>query len=191
MVTTAGQALRGGVTHVILRCPDVPARTLHQLAVAMAPAVRAAGATLVIADRVDVALALDGAGVQLGHGSLPPDAVRAVIADRLMGVSVHSRDEALAADAAGANWLLAGNIYDTATHPDRPGKGPGLIREIVAATGTPVIAIGGITPATVPEVVAAGATGIAVIRAISDAPDATRAARALRDALDNATGERS
>lgn len=191
VVTIAGQALRGGVTHVILRRPDASARNLYQMAIAIAPVIRASGAMLVIADRLDVALAVDGAGVQLGHGSLPPEAARPVIAGWPMGVSVHSRDEAVSASAAGADWLLAGNIFNTATHPDRPGKGSGLICDIVAATGTPVIAIGGMTPEVVPEVVAAGATGIAVIRAISDAPDRTQAARALRAALDNATGERS
>lgn len=187
----AGQALLGGITHIILRRPGASARDLYRLGLAVASLVRDAGATLVIADRLDVALALDGTGVQLGHASMPPEAARPLFGGRPMGVSVHSLDEARAASAAGADWLLAGNIYDTATHPERPGKGPGLIRDLVAATGTPVIAIGGIAPASVPEVIAAGAAGVAVIRAISDAPDPTRAARALRDALDNAVGVRS
>lgn len=187
LVNLVALALEGGVTHVLLRRPESTARQLYDLALWLTPPVHAADAALVIAERLDVALAIEGAGVQLSARSLPLHIAKQIAPGRPMGASVHAAPEPTALRPA--DWLIAGNIYDTATHPKRPGKGAGLVREIADTTSTPVIAIGGITPARVPEVMLAGAAGIAVIRAISDAPSPTQAARTLRDALDNATGD--
>ena len=125
---------------------------------------------LFVNDRLDVALALNAAGVQLGHGSLPPSAARHLDARWWIGRSVHDLAEAEAARAEGADYLVVGPVFATATHPDRPALGVGPLREI-ARLGLPVIAIGGVTPAGTREVKAAGAYGVAAIRALWDAAE--------------------
>jgi thiamine-phosphate pyrophosphorylase len=120
-------------------------------------------------DRVDVAAAAGAHGVQLTSRSLPPADARAVGPNRI-GASVHSLDEAIAAVAAGADWVVAGHLFATPSHPGAPGRGIGLLRAIAAVVPR-VIAIGGLTPARAALVAAAGGAGVAAIRGIWDAPD--------------------
>ena len=136
---------------------------------------------VMVNDRADVALAAAD-GVQVGaRGLLPADARRVMGEDRMVGVSVHSVEEARAALAGAPDFLLAGTIWPTPSHPGRPGAGVGLIREI-AALGVPVIAIGGVTPGRAAEARDAGAAGVAVLRGVWDAPDPAAAVREyLRD----------
>lgn len=159
-----------------LRAPRASGRVLYELARRMRPLAANEDACLVVNDRADVALAAAD-GVQVGaRGLLAADARRSMGADRLLGVSVHSLDEARDALAGEPDFLLAGTIWDSASHPGRPGAGVGLIRGI-AALGVPVIAIGGVTPARVAEARDAGAAGFAVLRGVWDAPDPVEAVR--------------
>src|SRR5699024_3226461 len=96
----------------------------------------------------------------------------------LIGGSVHSREEALTVVENGADFILAGTLYSTPSHPDVAPAGAARVRAL-AALGMPVIGIGGITATRVSEVVAAGAHGVAVIRAVWDAPNPTAAAAVL------------
>lgn len=137
---------------------------------------------LFVNDRLDIALALNGAGVQLGHAGLPPSAARQLNPRWWIGKSVHDLAEAETARAEGADYLVVGPVYATATHPDRAPMGTERLGEI-AHLGLPVIAIGGVTPARAREVKAAGAHGAAAIRALWDAPEPGRAARELLEAL--------
>ena len=140
---------------------------------------RPPGAAVFVNDRADLALALDTQGVQLGHDDLTPADVRRAFGARWqgwIGASVHSLEAAAA--AVDADFLIVGNIYPTASHPGRPGSGLTLLRDIVTL-GRPVVAIGGITTERVAEVCAAGAWGVATIRALWHAPDPYRAALAL------------
>ncbi len=91
---------------------------------------------------------------------------------------MHNLPEALAAQAAGADYLLVGPVYRTATHPGWEPLGPAPLAEIIAL-GLPVLAIGGVTPERVPELRAAGAYGVAAIRALWDAADPEAAARSM------------
>jgi thiamine-phosphate pyrophosphorylase len=139
---------------------------------------------LFVNDRLDVALAVHAAGVQLGRGSLPPIEARRLNAGWWIGRSVHSVDEARSALAEGADYLLAGPVYATATHPEATPLGVeqlGLIAEV----GLPVIAIGGVTPARVRELRVAGAHGVAAIRALWDATDPARTAQEMLIAMDD------
>lgn len=130
-------------------------------------------------DRVDVALALGAAGVVLGERSLTLAAVRRLLGpDRVVGCSVHDPAAASEARQAGADFVVFGPVFATATHPGVPGQGPERLAEVVA-TGVPVIAIGGITLECVPAVRDAGAAGVAAIRALWDAEDPERIARAM------------
>ena len=137
---------------------------------------------LFVNDRLDIALALNGAGVQLGHAGLPPSAARQLNPRWWIGKSVHDLAEAETARAEGADYLVVGPVYATATHPDRAPIGTERLGEI-AHFGLPVIAIGGLTPARAREVKAAGAHGAAAIRALWDAPEPGRAAREMLEAL--------
>lgn len=125
----------------------------------------------VVNDRVDIALAVNATGVQLGDRSLPPRVVRRILpAGMLLGHSVHGPAQC----EAGVDFVMAGSIYESASHPGQPAAGLGLISE--CASFAPVIAIGGITVERVPEVMAAGAYGVAVIRAVWEARNPVQAA---------------
>ncbi|HET6232779.1 MAG TPA: thiamine phosphate synthase [Longimicrobiaceae bacterium] len=160
-----------------LRGPAASGREMHRLASSLAAAANDAGATLIVNDRVDVALAAGAHGVQIGaRGLLPGDARRLVGDARLLGVSVHSAAEAEAAVDARPDFFLAGTVYQTASHSGKPADGLQAISRL-APFAVPLIAIGGITPERVPAVLAAEATGIAAIRGIWDAADEGEAVR--------------
>ena len=140
-------------------------------------------ARLFVNDRLDVALAAGAAGVQLGRGSLTPEDARRLHAGWWIGKSVHDLREAAAAHAGGADYLLVGPVFPTATHPDRAPLGLARLKEIVGV-GLPVIAIGGVTPERIPELMAGAAIhGVAAIRALWQAADPAEAARRMVEEL--------
>jgi len=156
-----------------LRGHGTSGRRLYQLAHALHPVAARTGSWLVINDRVDVALAAGVTCVQLGGGSLDAATVRTLPGTTgwRLGVSVHSSEAAARASAAGASWVLAGHVFDTATHAGDPGRGLAFVSAVRAATTLPLIAIGGIAPRDVRDVLAAGADGIAVLGQIWGQPD--------------------
>ena len=133
-------------------------------------------AQLFVNDRLDVALAAGAAGVQLPGWSVDPAAARGLNAGWWIGRSVHDWGEAEAAAALGADYLLVGPVYATASHPDKEPLGLAALERIVGL-GLPVIAIGGVTSKRVAELRRAGVYGVAAIRALWDAPAAGDAAR--------------
>lgn len=135
-------------------------------------------ASVIVAGRPDVARAVGAQGVQLASGDLTPSDARAVLRHGWIGRSVHSADEAARAADEGADYVIAGSVFETATHPGLPAAGLGLVTA-VARSGLPVIAIGGITDANVAAVRDAGAWGVAAIRALWHAKDPAAAALAL------------
>ena len=180
------QAIDGGVNAVQLREKDLPGGDLYDLAITLR-AVTRGRALLLVNDRLDVALAAGADGVHLPERSVPLRKVRDFAGEAcLVGRSVHSVDSAIEAERAGADYLIAGNVYETASKPGAPAAGVELVRAVAGAVRVPVLAVGGITAGRVPDIIAAGADGIAVIAAILDPADPTVAARALRAALDEA-----
>lgn len=153
------------------------ARELLRLADALRPITAATGTRLIVHDRVDLARLCDADGVHLpGHG-LPVAQVRRCLgAGILLGQSTHSGDAARSAVTAGADYAFLGAIWPTASHPDRAPLGAAALRDALPA---PVIAIGGVTAPRAAEARAAGACGVAAIRALWDATDPAAAARAL------------
>ncbi|MGH7671661.1 MAG: thiamine phosphate synthase [Gemmatimonadales bacterium] len=137
---------------------------------------------LFVNDRLDIALAVNAQGVQLGRASLPPEVARRLDPRWWIGRSVHDLAEAEAAKAEGAEYLVVGPVYATATHPDRRPLGLALLREI-ARLGLPTIAIGGVTPERTREVKAAGAYGVAASRALWDAAEPGAVARRMLEEL--------
>jgi thiamine-phosphate diphosphorylase len=134
-------------------------------------------AMVLVNGRPDVAAACNAGGVQLAATDLAPADAR-TICGGLIGRSVHSEDEARAAADEGADFVIAGTVYPTPTHPDRAPGGLALIRGCLRA-GLPVIAIGGVTPARAAELRDAGAWGVAVISALWHAADPAAAALLL------------
>lgn len=165
-----------------LRGRTLTGRRLHELAAGLRDRCTATGSRLVINDRVDVALAVQADGVHLPEGGMPPERVRRMLPDGCgVGRSIH-RDGAALADV---DWLFAGNVFRTASHPDRPAAGVEWLREV--ATGpVPVIAIGGVMPEGIPAVRGCGAAGVAVLGGIWNAPDPAGAVRTYLEAWDAA-----
>ena len=182
----ASLAVDGGVTVVQLRENDLPTRELYDLAITLRAVLRGRG-LLLVNDRVDVALAAGADGVQLPERGLPARAVREIAGEAcVLGRSVHSFDAAVRAEAEGADFVLAGTIYTTASKPGQTPAGVELVRAAVQAVPVPVVAIGGVTAENAGELIEAGAGGVAVIGAIMDADDPKQAAAELRNALDAA-----
>jgi thiamine-phosphate pyrophosphorylase len=156
-----------------------------RLSVGPTPSLRSGQAVrLFVNDRLDIALAVPSAGVQLGRGSLSVSAARALNPRWWIGKSVHDLAEAEAARTEGADYLVVGPVYATASHPGRRPLGLKRLEAIVVAMGggaLPVIAIGGITADRVGAIRKAGAYGIAAIRAFWDAGDAAEAVRLMRE----------
>ena len=146
------------------------------------PICRAAGIPLVINDRLDVALAVGADGVHLGQTDLPLAAARAVAKGRVfVGVSTHDLAQVAAACAGGADYLGYGPVFATRTKTNAdPVQGLARLRAAVVAAGTtPVVAIGGITPAAAAELYATGVAALCAISAVTDAPDVSDIARRL------------
>ncbi|HSH74733.1 MAG TPA: thiamine phosphate synthase [Longimicrobiales bacterium] len=182
----------GGDLCLHLRGPRTDAATVFRLARALLSHARRAGAALFVNDRVDVALAADLDGVQLGERSLPVGSARALLApDRWLGASCHSSSCAVAARAEGADYAFLGTIFPTPSHPGVEGMGrEGLASALSCLSGFPVLGIGGIGPASVPGVRGAGAYGVAVVRGVWDARDPAEAVRRYVSMMDE-EGERA
>src|SRR6266851_3453787 len=170
-------AARGGAGAIQLREKDLSARDLYALGARVQAAISPYGVPLLINDRLDVALALDAAGVHLAGHSLPTAAARRVLgAGKLLGVSTHSVEEACCAAKDGADFIVFGPVFTT---PSKVAYGPPqglqLLTTVVRAVSIPVIAIGGIDHTNLPQVVHAGAYGVAMIRAVLAAPDPSKA----------------
>lgn len=171
---------------VQLRAKALPARELLEAAVALRAITRAAGALLVVNGRIDVAIAAQADGVHLPETGVPPEAVRALMPEALVGVSCHDAAGLARASAEGADYAVLGPIGRV------PGKNEPLgvagFRALRERTSIPVLALGGVGASEVPALVAAGAHGVAVIRAITEARDPAEALRALGVALDTSVG---
>ena len=152
---------------------QLTASTLRLVALARPPE-----AAVFVNGRPDIAACSGAHGVQLALGDLTPSDARQVLYVGWIGRSVHSVEEARLAVEEGADFLMVGSIYPTPSHPEHPAGGPGLVRE-TASLGRPVIAIGGVTPELVPELKAAGAYGVAAIRALWHAADPAAATLAM------------
>jgi len=168
-----------------IRERDLSARELVALAREVQAMTVSRRSQLLINDRIDVALALEGVGVHLRSNSLPVTVARKLLgAERLLGISVHAIEEAVQAEAQGADYVILGPIYET---PSKQLFGSPLgihtLEKACRLVGIPIIGIGGVTAARAHEMRDAGAFGVAVIRAILGAADVESATRELIDAM--------
>jgi thiamine-phosphate pyrophosphorylase len=167
------EALGAGLRAIQLRERDLPTRPLLALAEEARRLTHDHKALLLVNDRVDVVLAVGADGVHLRSDSLPVAAARRLLGPhRLIGVSAHSADEVVRAEADGADFAVLGPVYETRS---KQAYGPPIglrpIEEAARCCRLPVLAIGGITAARSGEVRRAGASGVAVISAILSAAD--------------------
>lgn len=180
------EAVAGGVTMVQLRENDAPAGEVLVLARSLKSITRGK-AILIVNDRVDVCQAAEIDGVQLPEDGLPTRAARLLIGRYgVLGRNVHDAESGQAASQDGAEYVLAGPIYKSKSKSDTKPSGSSLISDITGDSSLPVLAVGGITAEKVPEVIEAGAAGIAVVSAIADADDPKAAAAELTAALNEA-----
>ena len=141
---------------------------------------REKGAVSIINDDVDIALAADADGVHVGQEDLAAGRAREVLGpDKIVGVSAHNVDEALAAQAAGADYLGVGAAFSTGTKTDAKPITRETIHAVTAAVDIPAVAIGGITRENLPQLSGCGLAGVAVVSALFAQPDVKAAAREL------------
>jgi thiamine-phosphate pyrophosphorylase len=188
LVEVVEECLGAGLRAVQLREKDLALRELLGLAISLRDVTRGHGARLLINDRADVALAVDSDGVQRTHDSLPVTALRGILPKTaLIGASVHSEGEARQAAEDGADFLVFGPVYDTPSKRRYgPPQGLASLARVTDAVDRPVLAIGGITPARVAEVLGHGSAGVAVISAILGAERPAEATKAFLEALGRA-----
>lgn len=173
-------ALAGGATTIWLRAPGATGAQLYRTARDLVWRCHERGGAVIIGDRADVALAVEADGVQLGFRSPPPRKVRPWF-EGWIGVSCHSEAELRSAERARADFTVLSPLFGV---PAKGGPlGTVLFQRLVSTTDLPVVALGGIDGSNADHALAAGAVGVAVIRALRDAPDTSGAARQLRGAV--------
>lgn len=181
-VALAEAILKGGAPFVQLRCKGMDTRSFVSCARAVQALCACYGAQLIVNDRADIALLVGAAGVHLGQSDLPPTVVRPWLGHgAIIGFSTHNVGQARAAAELGVvDYIGVGPIFPTASkeNPD-PVIGLDGLREVRRAVNLPIVAIGGITPETMDEVLAAGADAVAMIGAIARSSNATAIVREL------------
>ena len=165
-------ALRGGVTLVQYRDKTQESRILYERALKMKALCDKYNVPMLVDDRADIAFAVGAAGVHVGQSDLPAEVARRMLgADAIIGVSAHNAEEALAAEAAGADYLGCGAVYPTGTKKDTTVIGVEGLKAISAVTNLPFVGIGGVTLANYRDVLNADADGAAIVSAILSAND--------------------
>jgi thiamine-phosphate pyrophosphorylase len=187
----ARRAVAGGADAIQLRDKSLGCRELVRIGREIRAITKPAGVLFIVNDRPDVAIACGADGVHLGQGDTGPGVARQLVPPGfIIGVSAGSVEEALAAERDGADYVALSPVFGTASKADAgPGHGLDRLRKIRHAVAIPVIAIGGIGPGNVQEVIRAGADGVAVISAVVSAPDITRAAQEMRTLIGQAKQE--
>lgn len=178
-------AIRGGASVIQLRDKAASTRDLYALAVAMQTLCAGLGATFIVNDRVDIALAANADGVHLGQTDLPIPAARKILGDhKLIGGTAATLEEALQVERDGADYVGFGHIFPTSTKekPSAP-KGVETLSQVIASVNIPVMAIGGIHRSNIASVARAGAKHVAVVSAVCAAENPTLAASELLQAM--------
>jgi thiamine-phosphate pyrophosphorylase len=194
LVDFVGACIEGGVDVVQLRDKSLPDEAVLERATGLQPVCREAGVPFILNDRPDLAASAGADGVHVGQDDAHPAAARQTTGpDALVGLSTHSstdlgRAVGDATTAAAIDYVSAGPVVPTPTKPGRPGTGLGYVADAVRGSPWPVWVTGGVSPSSVPELVAAGARHFVVVRWLTGASNPGAAARELRDAIDEAIG---
>jgi thiamine-phosphate pyrophosphorylase len=183
-LAVAESALAGGADALQLREKSLPDGELLRRAKTLAALCHRYDALFILNDRPDIAVLAGADGVHVGQDDLPIAAVRRIVGpDLVIGKSTEIREQAIAADAEGADYVAVGPIFPTATKPQDHVVGCDTLRQIAAHVKLPLVAIGGITPDNARDVLAAGAQALAVCQAIIAQPDPRAAASAIKSVV--------
>lgn len=175
------RGILGGCSIIQLREKETGSREFYEMAKCVKEVTDRHGVPLIINDRVDIALAVGAAGVHVGQSDLPAREVRRLLGkDRLVGVSAATVDEAVRAEADGADYLGVGAMFMTATKTNTRAVSMDTLCAIRQAVHLPIVVIGGIGDANAHLFKPLGIDGIAVVSAVAAQPDETAAARRLR-----------
>lgn len=178
------QAVKGGCTVVQLREKNCSSKEFYELAVRVKEITDKYHVPLIINDRVDIALAVDAAGVHIGQSDLPASVVRNIIGkDKILGVSAARQEEALKAVEDGADYLGVGAMFATNTKTDARPVTMEELKGIRAAVSIPIVVIGGINMNTLERFKGTGIDGLAVVSAIIAEKDIEAAARNMYQAF--------
>ncbi|ROQ93570.1 thiamine phosphate synthase [Desulfosoma caldarium] len=175
-------ALRGGATVLQYREKKKSTRAMVDEAMALAALCRTYHVPLLINDRIDVALAVDADGVHLGQDDMPLRLARRLLGPhRLIGLTVHHREEIEKAQQDGADYISLAPVFATPTKPDhQTPMGVDGLRRLMTWVRCPAVAIGGINAHNIRDVLQTGVNGVCVVSAILGQDDPERAARTLR-----------
>lgn len=180
LIDCVREALEGGVTLVQYRAKTASSAEMYAEALQLKALCDSFNVPLIINDRLDIAMAVEAAGVHLGQDDLPCAAARKILGeDYIIGVSAHNPAEAKAALQSGADYLGCGAVFGTATKADVKKLGTDGLAAICKAKGLPVVGIGGVTADNYREVRAAGADGAAIVSGILAQPDICATVRAI------------
>lgn len=178
------KAIQGGVTLVQLREKSGDTGILYERAVALKKVTDAYHLPLIIDDRIDIMLACDAAGVHVGQSDMPAKIARKLIGpDKILGVSAATLEEALKAEADGADYLGVGAMYPTATKKDADFTSLETLKKIKDRVHIPVVAIGGINETTIPDFKGSTIDGFAIVSAIMASSEPGKAAKDLKDLI--------
>lgn len=181
MEESVESALRGGASVIQLRDKHASGRQMYETALALKAVTDRFGVPLIINDRVDIAMAVDAAGVHLGQSDMPLKAARHLLGEhKLIGVSAARVEEACEAEQGGADYLGVGAVFTTGTKDNTRPVSRELLMQIRDAVAIPMVAIGGITAENVLKLRGTGINGIAVVSAVVAQPDVTEAAQRMR-----------
>ena len=182
LVDCVRRAIAGGATFVQLREKDAPHREIVALGRELLRVCRDAGVPFVLDDEVEIAREIGADGVHVGQDDMACELARVALGpDAIVGVSAQTVEQALAAQAAGADYLGVGALIPTATKPDAVDVTYDELCAICAAVDIPVVGIGGLNARTIGQFAGSGAAGAAVVSAIFAADDCEYATRELRE----------
>lgn len=183
------EALKGGATLVQLREKEGDTGLLYERAVKLKQITKAYHVPLIIDDRIDIMMAADADGVHLGQSDMPAALARKLIrADKIMGVSAGTLEEAVKAEKDGADYLGVGAMFPTATKKDADITTPETLRKIMDTVHIPVVTIGGMNERTIPLFKGYGLSGFAVVSAIMASREPEKAAKNLKRIIDDIVG---
>ena len=176
------EAIKGGTTIVQLREKTASTKEFYQLALKVKEITSKYDVSLLINDRIDIALAVDSDGVHIGQDDMPADIARKIIGkDKILGVSAWTVAEAKKAEADGADYIGSGAVFPTATKDDADSVSKLQLKEIVHSIDIPVVAIGGITLENADTLKDTGIAGFSVVSAIMSADNPREASQKLKE----------
>ena len=189
LIDVVRESLDGGVTMVQLREKTLEEGKFLEEAKELQTLCRERGVPFLVNDNVEIAREMNADGVHVGQSDMEAGRVRALLGeDKLIGVSARTVEQALAAQAAGADYLGVGAMFPTGTKQDTRPVSYDTLKAICAAVDIPVVAIGGIGAGNVAELAGSGIAGVAVVSALYAQPDVEAATRSLRAQVERVVG---